>query len=138
MDYCNGVHGFINYAISNPRYISGGRIRCPYKRCKNKKFLDPDIVTMYLLQKKFMEEYLYWYAHGEPFVPHETMIKRIIGSTSSASNVYGIVDNNNNPYRTMVMDAMRMNQSHVDQFSIVNEEPNVDVARLLKDSDKPL
>ena len=35
MDYWNGVHGFINYAISNLRNISGGDIKCPCKRCKN-------------------------------------------------------------------------------------------------------
>ena len=37
MDYCNGVQGFINYAISNPRNINGNGIWCPCKRCKNKK-----------------------------------------------------------------------------------------------------
>jgi hypothetical protein len=26
MDYCNGVQGFINYAISNPRNINGNGI----------------------------------------------------------------------------------------------------------------
>jgi len=52
MDYCNVIQGFINYTISNPINISGGGIRCPCKRCKNKKFLDPYIVTMHLLKKK--------------------------------------------------------------------------------------
>jgi hypothetical protein len=51
MDYCNGVQGVINYATSNPRNISGCDIRCLYKRCKNKKFLDPDVVTMHFLHK---------------------------------------------------------------------------------------
>jgi hypothetical protein len=51
MDYYNGVQSFINHAISNPRNISRGNIRFPYKRCKNKKFLDPGVVTMYFLQK---------------------------------------------------------------------------------------
>ena len=37
MDYCNGVQGFINYVISNLRNINEGSIRCPCKRCKNKK-----------------------------------------------------------------------------------------------------
>jgi hypothetical protein len=49
MKYCNGVQGFINYTISNPRNISGDDIRCPCIRCKNKTFLDLDFVTMYLL-----------------------------------------------------------------------------------------
>jgi len=50
-----------------------------------------------------------WYAHEKPFVPHETMVERMVWSTSSASNVYGVVNDNNNSYKTMVMDAMRMN-----------------------------
>jgi hypothetical protein len=69
------------------------------------------------------------------------MLERMVESTSSASNMHGVVDDNNNPYRTMIMDAMRMNQGHVDQYPIVDEEPNVDAARffnLLKDSDEPL
>ena len=79
MDYCNEVQGIINYAISNSRYISGGNIRYPYKRCKNKNFLDLDVVTMHLLQKGFMKQYLCWYAHVEPYVPYETMVERMTG-----------------------------------------------------------
>jgi hypothetical protein len=109
MDYCNGVQAFINYATSIPRNISGGDIRCPCRRCQNKKFLHLDVVTMHLLHKGFMEEYLCWYAHGELFVPHETMVERMVGSTSSANNVHGVETDNSNPYRTMVMDVMGIN-----------------------------
>jgi len=84
---------------------------------------------------------LCWYAHREPFVPHETIIKKMVGSTSSASNVRGVVDDNSNLYKTMVMDAMRMNQGHSGQCPIIDEEPNADATRffyLSKDSDGPL
>jgi hypothetical protein len=54
-----------------------------------------------------------WYAHEEPFVPYETMVERMVGLTSSASNVYGVETDNSNPYRTIVMDAMNINQGHV-------------------------
>jgi lysine/ornithine N-monooxygenase len=64
---------------------------------------------MHLLQKGFMEQYLCWYAHIEPYVPYETMVERIAGSTSSANNVYEVVNDNSNLYRTMVMDTIRMN-----------------------------
>jgi hypothetical protein len=37
--------------------------------------------------------------------------------TSSTSNVHGVVNDNSNPYRNMVIDAMKMNQGHVDQMS---------------------
>jgi hypothetical protein len=49
MNYYNGVEGFINYTLSNPKNISGDNIRCPCERCKNKKFFDPNVVTTHLL-----------------------------------------------------------------------------------------
>ena len=54
---------------------------------------------MHLLHKRFMEEYLCWYAHEEPFVPHEIMVERIAESTSSAINMHRVETNNSNPYR---------------------------------------
>jgi hypothetical protein len=51
---------------------------------------------------------MWWYIHGEPYVPHDNMVERMIGSTSSSSNVYRVVDDNSNPYRNMVMDMMRI------------------------------
>ena len=62
-----------------------------------KKFIDPDIVTMHLLHKGFIEKYMCWYAHEEPFVPHETMVERMVESTSSAINMHRVETNNNNP-----------------------------------------
>jgi hypothetical protein len=64
---------------------------------------------MHLLHKGFMENYLCWYAHGEVFVRNKSMKEMVVGSTSSASNVHGVANDNNNPYRNMVMDTMRMN-----------------------------
>jgi len=113
MDYCNRVQGFINFAISIPRNFTEGGIRCPCRKCKNKKFLHPNVVKMHLLTKGFMEDYLCWYANRELFVPNKSMVERVIELTSSASNVYVVVNDNNNPYRNMVMDAMRMNQGNV-------------------------
>jgi hypothetical protein len=62
---------------------------------------------MHLLQKWFKEEYLCWYTYEEPFVSHETMVERMIGSTSSANNLHGVVDDNINHYRIMVIDVMK-------------------------------
>jgi hypothetical protein len=61
----------------------------------------------------------------------------MIKSTSSASNKYGVVDDNSNPYKDMIMNMMRMNQDYVGQYSIIYEEPNEDVIKFfdfLKDS----
>jgi hypothetical protein len=80
-----------------------------------------------------------WYAHREPYVLYDTMVERMIELTSNSSVMHGVVDDNSNPYKNMVMDAMRMNHGHIGQCPIVNEEPNADATKffnLLKDSDK--
>jgi hypothetical protein len=51
---------------------------------------------MHLLQKEFIKKYICWYAHGELYVPHDTMVEMMVGSTSSVSNVHGVVDDNSN------------------------------------------
>jgi len=84
---------------------------------------------------------LLWFAHREPYVPYETMVKKMVGSTSSSSNMHGVVDDNSNSYRNMVIDVMRMNQGYTSECSIIDEEPNGDITRcfdLLKDFNKPL
>jgi hypothetical protein len=41
--------------------------------------------------------------------------------------VYGVIDDNNNPYRNMVMDMIWMNWGYACECLIVDEEPNADV-----------
>jgi len=42
--------------------------------------------------------------------------------------VHGVETDNSNPYKTMVMDAMRINQGHAGQYRIIDEEPNAGAA----------
>jgi hypothetical protein len=73
-DYLQRVESFINFVLSKPKNISAGEIRCPFMKCNNKKSHYKNVVMMHLLKKGFIEKYLFWYAHGEPYVPHETML----------------------------------------------------------------
>jgi len=57
---------------------------------------------MHLLHKGFMVNYRCWYAHGEVFVCNKSMEERVVGSTSSASNVHEVANGNTNPYWNMV------------------------------------
>jgi hypothetical protein len=69
------------------------------------------------------------------------MVEMVVGSTSSASNMHEVGNKNSNPYRNMVMDAIRMSEGNVSECPIIEEKPNADAARffyLLKDSDEPL
>jgi len=79
MDYCNEVQVFITFTTSIPRNFTGDGIRCPCRKCQNKKYMHPDIVMMHLLHKGFMEDYMCWYAHGELFVRNKSMGERVVG-----------------------------------------------------------
>jgi hypothetical protein len=58
------------------------------------------------------------------------MLKIMVGSTSSSSNIYGVIDNNSNRYKSMVIDAIRMNHGYSSESSHVDDEPNVDETKL--------
>jgi hypothetical protein len=57
------------------------------------------------------------------------MLERIVGSTSPSRNIYEIVDDNNNCYKSMMINLMRMNYSYSSESLCVYEEPNIDVVR---------
>ena len=59
INYCNELESFINYALSNMKNINGDDIGCLCKRCKNKKFLDLNVITMHPLQTELIEKCLY-------------------------------------------------------------------------------
>jgi len=54
MNYYNGVESFITYVLSNLKNISKDGVKYPCMRCKNKNFLDSNVVIMHLLQKKMI------------------------------------------------------------------------------------
>ena len=89
MNYCNELQGSINYVISNSRNTSRGCIKCPCKKYRNKMFINPDVFTMNI-QKNSMKEYLFWYAHGKEFVSQEIMVKRMVESNCSSTNMHGV------------------------------------------------
>jgi hypothetical protein len=69
------------------------------------------------------------------------MIETMIGSTSSSRNVHGVVDDDNNHYRNMMMDTMKINEGYACEYSSVDKESNEDIVRffgILKDFDKLL
>jgi hypothetical protein len=82
-----------------------------------------------------------WYAHGELYVFYDTMVERMVGSTSSVNIAHEVVNDNSNSYRNIIIDTMRMNKGHVDQCPIIDEKLNADVTicfELLKDFNEPL
>jgi hypothetical protein len=72
------------------------------------------------------------------------MSKKIVGSTFSCNNIYEVLEDNSNHYRSIMMDAMSMDLGYSSEGSRVDKESNVNVARvffffyLLRDFYKPL
>jgi hypothetical protein len=68
------------------------------------------------------------------------MIEKMIGSTFSSRNMHKVIDDN--PYRNMVMDAMKMNKGYGGQYPIVDKKNLIQTRPcffyLLKDFDEPL
>jgi len=122
------------YTLSFSRFIniSGGHIIYLYKKYKNKKFLDANIVTMHFLQKKFMKKILVLVFTQRNICSLWNHDKKDVGSTFSSNNIYRVVDDNNNNYKSMIIDAiLRMNQGYASEYSIVDEKPNADTTRFL-------
>jgi len=134
------VEDFINFILSNLKNIIECEIRCPCVKYKNKKFHHKDVVMMHLLKKEFVDKYFCWVPH----VPYTIMFERMVDLTSSSSNIHEFAYDNSNPYRSLVMDAMRMNQNYSCEGSRnipLDEELNVDTTmffELLKDFNEPL
>jgi len=49
------------------------------------------------------------------------MVEKMVGSISSSSNVYVVIDDKSNHYRSMIMDVIGMNHSYAGKSSIIDE-----------------
>ena len=56
-EFLNGLTEFINFASYQPKYLSEGVIRCPWKKCKNEQHHNHDIVNVHILRKGFTPRY---------------------------------------------------------------------------------
>ena len=69
------------------------------------------------------------FALRKPYVPNKTILERIVGITSSCSNIYEVVDDNSNHYRNIMMDALKMNHGYSGEDLSVDEKLNMDASR---------
>ena len=93
------------------------------------------------LKKKFVEKYLCWFIHEEPYIPYKTMLEMIVGLIFISNNIHEVVDGNSYCYRSMVMNAMRINHCYSSENLCGDGEPNLDAGRsfeLLRDFDESL
>jgi len=56
-EFIRGVEEFDAFARLQPVYLREGKYKCPYSKCKNKKYLIPEEVKFHLYKKGFMHAY---------------------------------------------------------------------------------
>jgi hypothetical protein len=59
------------------------------------------------------------------------MLERIVDLTCNSSNIHEVIYDNNNHYRSIVIDAIRMNHDYLSESSQVDEELNIDASVFL-------
>ncbi|KAL0451416.1 UNVERIFIED_CONTAM: hypothetical protein Slati_1119700 [Sesamum latifolium] len=77
--------------------MDGDKIRCPCRKCKNKKFRTPDEVTYHLCIQGFTTEYYNWTSHGEESVP-EYFEVATVPPVSAEPTPAAHVEANNHPH----------------------------------------
>ena len=114
-EFMIGVTEFLNAAKWHAHQLNENLIRCPCVKCKNIKFLEPEIVKKHIYRRGFIDDYWYWTSHGE-YDPR---------SHSTSNIVHNINEHENVTYTDMVFDAAGpVFRAHYEECSERNEEPN--------------
>ena len=105
-EFIQGVQQFIEFALSNPDYMSGDKIKCPCVKCDNRRFETPAEVTYHLYRKGFTKQYMQWVAQGEPIGSNPSYEGESSLRNSVDSMGLPVMEETNNPYRGMIVDAI--------------------------------
>lgn len=68
-EFINGVNGFAKWVVAKSSYTGFKKIKCPYAKCKNKKYQDIETMKVHLYSKSFVPNYFNWICHCEQFIP---------------------------------------------------------------------
>ncbi|KAJ9541924.1 hypothetical protein OSB04_028430 [Centaurea solstitialis] len=79
--YSDAIRGFLDFAFSNKEYVERKtvgpdivlRIRCRYRKCKNRHYTIRDDMELHLLRHGLVPEFWTWWAHGETNVTYPPM-----------------------------------------------------------------
>ncbi|KAM3237936.1 hypothetical protein P3L10_012966 [Capsicum annuum] len=63
--FITGVNNFILFACSQQNCMSGNNNRCPFKKYRNIKYKDVEMIRYHLLYDGFVKNYFVWKHQGE-------------------------------------------------------------------------
>lgn len=134
-EFLKGIDEFLQFARTQLDFTSGGKIRCPCSKCRNRWFIDVDNVKLHLCKKGFLPDYYQWHCHGEPYIfSTEQTYDGHLPNTCETPTV------ETNPFRDMIFDAAGWDRTSNEHIPM-DELPNVDAQRLydlLYAADEPL
>ena len=112
--FLEGLENFIKFASSKPAYMDNDKIRCPCKKCDNKRYKPTDEVRFHVSKFGFVKNYHIWRFQGET------------SSQPTGNSSMGINYEAPSTYHTMVLDAAgpHFNNENTD------EPPNPDAQKL--------
>lgn len=74
-EYIVDVRRFINFAFLIDKKCITGKNKCPYMRCKNKKFLKEDDIYKHQLNKAFLLCFENWIVHEKSCVIEPMLVR---------------------------------------------------------------
>nr|MCH9869343.1 hypothetical protein [Serratia marcescens] len=125
-EFMAGVQSLVDLAKEHPSHLSEGQIRCPCKKCRNRRFQKEDDLKVHLYKHGFMPDYTVWTSHGE-IRSHDQ------GQSAVPSGTEEVSDDDEPTMCDMVYDAAGP--------SFDPEEPNEEARgfyKLFRDADTPL
>ncbi|CAH1435019.1 unnamed protein product [Lactuca virosa] len=126
------VNHFLDFTYTNATNIQHNimegvevfEIRCMCKKCKNRYYKTRNLVELHLCQKGFIEDYMFWYAHGELYPTQEN--GQCSNPETSQDNDEGVGDYHR--YEQMIIESMHQPEAPYSQqapyFQQVQQNPN--------------
>ena len=114
-----GVEQFIEFCKSMPRF-NPQEVRCPCRKCKNRKLIPVEDVRYHLVLKGFVPHYYHWSSHGETDEMFAALLAESRQNEDDSSTNTTPVPIYENQVEQMVYDGFNVRPHHTDP--VQNEE----------------
>ena len=146
-EFTAGVEQFVEFCQSMPYFErENPQIRCPCKRCGNRRILHPDVIRTHLYSRGFVPNYQQWVFQGETDAMYQVALEESIREEGSCSNdvpLHHTRQPDDGQMHQMVFDVAGPSMfANVDDASnFLEEDPNPEAQRLfdmLASASRPL
>ena len=95
-EYVVGVEQFVEFCKTTVHYANyGEKLRCPCRKCDNRRIIPVPDVKVYLYSRGFVENYYHWVYHGETREMFNAAVQEARQYEGSSSNADVVVEEPN-------------------------------------------